>query len=76
LTEDLILQSEVRDGAAGPLDVILTPAPAPSELHSHMARLACLLAGGGLAELIETIGALVPEYQPSSAILAAAGVRV
>jgi FlaA1/EpsC-like NDP-sugar epimerase len=76
LTEDLMLQSEVRDGAAGSLDVILSPAPAPSELHTHVARLACLLAGGDLAGLIETICALVPEYEPSSAIIAAAGVQV
>ncbi len=57
----------------GPLDVILTPSPAPAELHGRMEQLACHVATGDVAELIGTISAMVPEYKPSSLILAAMG---
>ena len=74
IKEDLIFQTEVRDGSAmGPLDVILTPSPAPAELHGRMEQLACHVATGDVAELIGTISAMVPEYKPSSLILAAMG---
>jgi FlaA1/EpsC-like NDP-sugar epimerase len=76
LDEDLIFQTEVRDGfASGPLEVILTPAPAPAELHSLMEQLAARLAGGDLAGLISAIRSVVPEYQPSSLVLAAMDAR-
>ena len=72
LDEDLVFQTEVQDGlAAGPLAVILTPAPAPAELHSLMEQLAALLSRGDLAGLIDTIRSAVPEYEPSSLVLAA-----
>jgi FlaA1/EpsC-like NDP-sugar epimerase len=66
LHEDLIFQTEIREGFSGPLEIIRTPMPAPAELHSCMQELAGLVAGRDLAGLIKTIGALVPEYQPSS----------
>ena len=72
LDEDLIYPAETRDGfAAGPLAVILTPAPASAELHSLMEQLAALLSRGDLAGLIDTIRSAVPEYEPSSLVLAA-----
>ena len=55
----------------GPLEVIVTPSPAPAELHSRMEQLASHIAGGDVAELIGTISAMVPDYKPSSLILAA-----
>jgi FlaA1/EpsC-like NDP-sugar epimerase len=70
LREDLMFESEVREGLA-----IRTPGPAPAELHESMARIACLLAAGDLAGLIETIGAMVPEYRPSSLIYTAIEAR-
>jgi len=74
LTEDLIFPTEIRDGsAAGPLEIILTQSPAPSELHGRMEQLAGHVASGDVAGLIGTITSLVPEYEPSSAILAAIG---
>ncbi|MGC9949034.1 MAG: polysaccharide biosynthesis protein [Bryobacteraceae bacterium] len=72
LHEDLMFQTEIRDGSAGPLAVIRTPTPAPAELHGRMAQIDCLLAGGDLAALLETICAMVPEYQPSSVVRSAA----
>jgi FlaA1/EpsC-like NDP-sugar epimerase len=68
LTEDLVGETEIREGS-----VIRTPSPAPAELHGLMAQIGCLLAGGDLAGLIETICAAVPEYQPSSVIRSACG---
>ena len=65
-----MFESEVREGLA-----IRTPSPAPAELQESMARIACLLAAGDLAGLIETIGAMVPEYRPSSLIYAAMEAR-
>ena len=74
IEEDLIFPTEIRDGSTvGPLEVILTPSPVPAELHGRMEQLACHVARGDLAELISTISAVVPEYQPSSLILAAMG---
>ena len=73
LDEDLIYPAETRDGlAAGPLHVVLTPAPAPAGLHALMAELAARLACGDLAGLIGAIRSAVPEYEPSSLVLAAA----
>jgi FlaA1/EpsC-like NDP-sugar epimerase len=72
LREDLIFQAETREGSTmGPLEVIVTPSPAPAELHSRMEQLASHIAGGDVAELIGTISAMVPDYKPSSLILAA-----
>ncbi|MGO4880887.1 MAG: polysaccharide biosynthesis protein [Bryobacteraceae bacterium] len=73
LHEDLLYSDEVREGRmAGGLHVIRTPSPTPSELHAAMAEIACLLSRGDLARTLEAMRALVPEYAPSSAILAAA----
>jgi FlaA1/EpsC-like NDP-sugar epimerase len=69
LTEDLIFQTEVREGfASGGLQVIRTLSPTPAELCARMEQLAGSLAGGDLAGLVETVRAMVPEYQPSSAV--------
>lgn len=68
LTEDLLFQTEAREGSSGPLEIIRTPSPAPVELHERMAQIGCLLASGDLAGLIDAICAMVPEYQPSSVI--------
>jgi len=74
LEEELVFQTEIREGSAmGPLDVILTPSPSPAELHGRMEQLACHVASGDVAKLVGTISAMVPEYQPSSLILAAMG---
>jgi FlaA1/EpsC-like NDP-sugar epimerase len=74
LAEDLTFRTEIREGSvAGPLEVIRTPSPAPAELHGFMAQLGCLLSTGDPAALVETIRALVPEYQPSSVVGGAAG---
>jgi FlaA1/EpsC-like NDP-sugar epimerase len=74
IAEDLLLRTEIREGfACGPLEVILTPSPAPEELHGRMEQLARHIAGRDVAGLVETVSALVPEYQPSSIIRAAAG---
>jgi FlaA1/EpsC-like NDP-sugar epimerase len=74
LAEDLVFRTEMREGfAGGPLEVILTPSPAPEELHGRMEQLACHIASRDVAGLVGTISAMVPEYQPSSIILAAAG---
>jgi FlaA1/EpsC-like NDP-sugar epimerase len=71
LHEDLIFQTEIREGSSGPLEIIRTPSPAPAELHRRMQELAARLASRDLAGLIETIRALVPEYQPSSLLRSA-----
>ena len=74
LDEDLVFETEVQEGlAAGPLQVILTPTPQPAELHTLMEQLAGRLADGDLAGLIRAISSVVPEYEPSSLVLAAVG---
>jgi FlaA1/EpsC-like NDP-sugar epimerase len=66
LREDLVFDAEIREGRAGGwLEVIRTPAPAVAELHKRMADISSLLAAGDVAGLIDTIVAMVPEYQPS-----------
>jgi len=72
IEEDLMFPTEIRDGSTvSRLEVIVTPSPSPAELHSRMEQLAGHVAGGDVAELIGTISAMVPEYKPSSLILAA-----
>jgi FlaA1/EpsC-like NDP-sugar epimerase len=72
IAEDLVYRTEIRERSGrGPLDVIRTPSPAPAELHGFMAQLGCLLAAGDLPGVIGAICAMVPEYQPSSAIRSA-----
>jgi FlaA1/EpsC-like NDP-sugar epimerase len=71
LHEDLILQTEIREGSSGPLEIIRTPTPAPADLHSCMQQLGDLVASANLAGLIKAICALVPEYQPSSLLRSA-----
>ena len=74
IAEDLLFRTEVREGVArGPLEVILTASPTPAELHGRMEQLARDIASRDVAGLVETIFAMVPEYQPSSIILAATG---
>ena len=74
IAEDLLFRTEIREGfAGGPLEVILTPSPTPEELHGRMEQLACHIASRDVAGLVETVSAMVPEYQPSSIILAATG---
>ncbi|MGD0667683.1 MAG: polysaccharide biosynthesis protein [Bryobacteraceae bacterium] len=73
LEEDLIFPAELREGFAGPLEVIRAPSPAPEELHDRMEQLASHLAVGDVAGLVATISEMIPEYEPSSAILAAVG---
>jgi FlaA1/EpsC-like NDP-sugar epimerase len=63
LHEDLIGEKERCDGGT-----IRTPSPAPAELHGLMAQIACLLACGDVALLIETICKAVPEYRPSAVV--------
>ncbi len=76
IAEDLLFGSEIREGvAAGPLRVIRTPGFAPGELHGGMEQLARDIAGQDVAGLVGTISGMVPEYQPSSAILAAMRAR-
>jgi FlaA1/EpsC-like NDP-sugar epimerase len=72
IEEDLVFRTEIRERyVSGPLEVIRTPSPAPDELHGRMEQLACHIASRDVAGLIGTISAMVPEYQPSSVILAA-----
>jgi FlaA1/EpsC-like NDP-sugar epimerase len=72
VAEDLLFRTEIRAGfAGGRLEVILTPSPAPEELHGCMEQLARHIASRDVAGVIETISSMVPEYQPSSVILAA-----
>ncbi|MGO9009184.1 MAG: polysaccharide biosynthesis protein [Bryobacteraceae bacterium] len=73
LKEDLIFKTEIREGWAGQLEVIRTPNLAPAELHGRMEQLASHLAGGDVAGLVGTISTMIPEYEPSSPILAAVG---
>jgi FlaA1/EpsC-like NDP-sugar epimerase len=74
IVEDLVFWTEIREGfARGPLEVILTPSPAPEELHGRMEQVACHIASRDVAGLVGTMSAMVPEYQPSSIILAATG---
>jgi FlaA1/EpsC-like NDP-sugar epimerase len=64
LCEELVSTAEIREGrTASGLEIIRTPAPSPAELDRHMARIACQLATRDLAALLETMRALVPEYQ-------------
>jgi FlaA1/EpsC-like NDP-sugar epimerase len=72
LREDLTFRTEIREASmGGGLEVIRTPSPTPAELRGRMERLAGLVAAHDLAGVVETVSAMVPEYQPSSAILAA-----
>jgi FlaA1/EpsC-like NDP-sugar epimerase len=74
IEEDLLFSTEIRDGSAdGGLAVILTPCPTPAGVHDYMKRLSCLIDDADLMGVMETIAALVPEYQPSSVVLAAMG---
>jgi len=73
LAEDLAYAAETRDGSAGPLVVFRTPFPAPAELDERMQQLARHIASGDLEALIRAVSAMVPEYEPSSVILAAIG---
>lgn len=68
LREDLVYESETREGHISGLQVMRTPGPSAAELHEHMARLACLLANNDLAGVIDAVRTLVPEYQPSRSI--------
>jgi FlaA1/EpsC-like NDP-sugar epimerase len=74
IEEDLLFQTEFRDDSAGgPLSVIVTPSPTPAELHDRMEQFTYLVDRGDLAGVMETMSAMVPEYQPSSVLLAAVG---
>jgi FlaA1/EpsC-like NDP-sugar epimerase len=74
IEEDLLLKAETRDASAGgPLAVILTPSPSPGELHRRMEQLTYLVDSGDLTGVIDMISAMIPEYQPSSVLLAAMG---
>lgn len=73
MAEDLLFRTETCEAmAGGPLEVILTPSPAPGELHGCMEQLARDIASRDIAGLVGTISAMVPEYQPSPVILAVA----
>jgi len=72
IEEDLLFRTEIREGsAAGPLEVIRTPLPGPNELHQSMEQFAGHIASRDVMGLVGTIAAVVPEYRPSSIILAA-----
>lgn len=72
IEEDLLFQTEIREGSTnGPLQVIRTPSPAADELSQRMEQFACHIASRDVMGLMETISAMVPEYRPSSIILAA-----
>jgi FlaA1/EpsC-like NDP-sugar epimerase len=75
IEEDLLFQTEIREGPTGGLlEVILTPSPTPDELHGRMEQLARHIASRDVAALVGTISAMVPEYRPSSIILAAMNI--
>lgn len=77
LNEDLMYRDEAPEGrVAGGLEAIRTPVPDLSELRARMAEIACLLARGDLAGILEVIRALVPEYEPSSTIRGGLGEAV
>ena len=63
-----MFQTEVREGCAGPLQVIRTPVAGAAELHGQMEHLARLAYGGGdggdLADVIDAVRTLIPEYRP------------
>ena len=72
LQEELTFPTESCDGcAAGGLKTMVTPAPAPAELHARMEQLARHAASGDVAGLVAAITAMVPEYEPSSVVRAA-----
>jgi FlaA1/EpsC-like NDP-sugar epimerase len=71
LTEDLLFETETREGSSGPLEIIRTPSPAAAILCERMEQLAGSLASRDLAGLVKTICAMVPEYRPSSVIRSA-----
>ena len=74
IAEDLLFGTETCEGfAGGPLEVILTPSPAPDDLHRRMEEIARQIAARDVAGLVGTISAMVPQYQPSSIVLAATG---
>jgi FlaA1/EpsC-like NDP-sugar epimerase len=64
------LSSESEFGRSG-LRAIDTPLPAAAELNAALDTLREAVHGRDLQELLRAIQALVPEYQPSSLILAA-----
>ena len=69
LAEDLVFESETRDGTAGLLQAIVTPSPSPAELDDLMQELTCCLVSRDLNRLIRAISTAVPEYQPSRPVL-------
>ena len=72
IEEALLFQTEIREGsAAGPLQVIRTPSPDPNELYKRMEQFAWHITSRDVMGLVGTICAMVPEYRPSSIILAA-----
>jgi len=73
IEEDLVYAAETREGSAGPLEVLRTPFPPAAELEERMDLLAGCVAAGDLPAAIGCVSAMVPEYEPSSVVLAAAG---
>ena len=72
LHEELTYRTETREAPAGPLHVVRTPAPSAAALDETMRRLACQVDAGNLAGLLETVSSVIPEYEPSPAVLACA----
>jgi FlaA1/EpsC-like NDP-sugar epimerase len=66
LTEELVLKTETKEGTIpGPLEVFRTSRLLCEELHEIMQRLSDCVATHEVPGLIQTLGALVPEYVPS-----------
>jgi len=66
VNEDLLFASEARTGRAGPLEVVESPAPAPSALAAMIGR---LRAARSTPSLLAALAAAVPEYSPSGLLL-------